>query len=277
MHPDSKLDTTSLLDRCKVLIPIVDAGCFYSRRTAAAIWGITVPDPPEGKIEVGAFHPARGPRRPELLTHRVPPHTVRIVRRHGLPVPTVADTWCLLAAVLDLTQLVIAGDQILTGARYFNSGGLRASPLALPDRLAQTSARYRRTRGAPLRRRALQLLRFPVDSPAETRLRLCIIQAGLPEPLVNCPVPVTGLELNADMGYPELKIAIEHEGSYHFEGGLEVARRDVERYELMLAAGWRVLRTTAIDLRHPGPFLDRLTAALRNAQSPSNDRCRVKN
>lgn len=38
------------------------------------------------------------------------------------------------------------------------------------------------------------------------------------------------------------------EARYHFVGGEPQARRDVERWEQMNDAGWRVLRVTARDL-----------------------------
>lgn len=80
-------------------------------------------------------------------------------------------------------------------------------------------------------------------------------------------MPTAGRELHADLGYPRLRIAIDYEGAYHFENGTEQARRDVERYEAMVAAGWRVLRVTALDLRDPSSFLKRLADAIAEASS----------
>ncbi|MBN9612801.1 MAG: hypothetical protein J0H64_04975 [Actinobacteria bacterium] len=111
------------------------------------------------------------------------------------------------------------------------------------------------------------MLRSPVDSPPETLLRLLIVDAGLPEPMVNCPVRVGGRVLHADLGYPQLKIAIEYEGGYHFDGGHTQARRDVHRWEAMHDAKWRVLRVTALDLQDPRAFLARLAAAIQDAAS----------
>lgn len=98
-------------------------------------------------------------------------------------------------------------------------------------------------------REALPLLRTGVESPAESRTRLLIVGAGLPEPQTSCPVVVRGRTLWADLGYPEWKIAIEYDGEYHFTGGVNRARWDNERIEAMIDAGWRVLRVTALDLQ----------------------------
>ncbi len=111
------------------------------------------------------------------------------------------------------------------------------------------------------------LLRFPVDSPPETLLRLEIVKRGFDEPVVDCPIPVAGRTLHADLGYPELKIAIEYEGAYHFDDGPEQARWDAERWEDMRDAGWRVLRVQASTMRDLRRFFERLRNAITDQLS----------
>ena len=258
--------TIEVARRCAEMLPALDAQMFYSRRTAAELWSIPVPAARHGLIEVGAFHPRRAPRRPEVAGHRVRTDTMRKAEIWGLPTPSVADTWCLLAAVLDLNDLVAAGDHILTPPRLF-FGGRATKPLASFEALTAAAARHKGGAGAAQLREALKMVRWPVDSPAETELRLLIVSSGFSEPSVNCSVPTAGRELHADLGYPRLRIAIDYEGAYHFENGTEQARRDVERYEAMVAAGWRVLRVTALDLRDPSSFLKRLADAIAEASS----------
>lgn len=215
------------------------------------------------KLEVASIHPYNPPRRPEIAGHRVRFGSVVFGTWRGLPIASPVDTWCMLSAIIPLDGLVAAGDFMLTGRRRIGvRGGGRQAPLAVKDELAEACSRHKGMAGAGLRRRALPLLRAGVDSPAETKVRLIVIGAGLPEPQVNCPVPVRGRVLHADLAYPHLKIAIEYEGRYHFVGGEEQARWDVERWELMHEAGWRVLRVTARDLRDPRGFLERLTRAM---------------
>lgn len=250
----------SIVDRCRAFLPALAPGQFFSRRTAAELYGLPVDRC--DLLDIGAFFPSRAPKRAEVHGHRMRTGTVAIEEFSRLPVASPADTWCLLAAVLPHEDLVIAGDALLTGRRRIGSGGSRFAPLATLDDLAVTSERHRGTTGTRARARALPLLRWPVDSPAETRLRLTLRGAGLAEPRVNCPVVVSGRTLHADLGYPEQKVAVEYDGLYHFIGGEEQARRDVERWELMTDAGWRVLRATARDLRLPQPFLLRLARAL---------------
>lgn len=95
----------------------------------------------------------------------------------------------------------------------------RPEPLVTREELTVAVERHSGAAGVKHCREALPQLRSPVDSPPETMLRLAIISRGLPEPRVNCPVPVRGGVLHADLGYPDLKIAIEYEGAYHFDDG----------------------------------------------------------
>ena len=75
-----------------------------------------------------------------------------------------------------------------------------------------------------LARRAAGLVRARVDSPGETKLRLCLVLAGLPEPRCN-------ITLGTDDG----PIGTE---------------------------GYRVLRVTAAHLRQPRTLVKRVHAAL---------------
>jgi hypothetical protein len=69
-----------------------------------------------------------------------------------------------------------------------------------------------------LAERAAGLVRAGVDSPPESRLRMLILLAGLPEPSVNYIIrdQDTGEWLRRfELAYEELRIAIEYEGRQH--------------------------------------------------------------
>ena len=87
-------------------------------------------------------------------------------------------------------------------------------------------------------------MRIGAASRPETLLRLVIVAAGLPEPVIAAPVEVAGgrLTLHPDLAYPDLRIAIEYEGDGHREA--RRWERDIERRELLEDAGWRVIRIT---------------------------------
>ncbi|WP_217136451.1 endonuclease domain-containing protein [Leucobacter chinensis] len=258
----------SLELRCRALLPVLRPADAFSRFTAAELYGLPLPQTRERSarnpppIDIVTELPARALRRVGVAGHSVRPETIEVYRVAGLPVTSPADTWCMLAGRVSHERLVALGDALLTGQRMDRGGGQRSPPLATLADLYGASAQHQRSVGSVARAAALPLLRWPVDSPAESALRLRIREAGLPEPQVNCTIEVEGLTLHADLGYPTFRVAIEYEGQYHFSGGEEQARFDVERHELMIAAGWRVLRATARDLRAPQGFIRRLTTAL---------------
>ena len=182
-----------------------------------------------------------------------------MVGLRGIPVASPEDAWCLMAPIASLDELVIVGDALLTGKRM--PGG-REAALGSRVTLQDAIARHAGTPGAKKRQLAMKLIRSPVDSPQETRTRLLLLRSGFPEPTVNCPVPVATRVLHADLGYEAEKVAIEYEGRYHFVGGDRQAARDVERWEQMTHAGWRVLRVTRNHLHAPEAFFERLSTAL---------------
>lgn len=253
--------------KCLEIGATLAPGHFISRRSAAILHGLPCPEPPEGLVEVGSVWPRRAPRRADIAGHRVRAGTISMCEKRGLMLPSAADVWCQLAAVLELDDLVVAGDSLITGKLKISSGGRRRRPRASPENLALAIERHRGSTGTGKRDIARALLRAPVDSPQETRLRLLIRASGFTEPVVGCPVPVIGRVLHADLGYPDLKIAIEYQGAYHFGDQVEQGRWDTRRMELMRESGWRVLLVTAYDLAHPREFLRRLASAIAAASA----------
>ena len=65
----------------------------------------------------------------------------------------------------------------------------------------------------------------------------------------------------ADLAWPEHRLIVEYEGAYHFDE-LQIVRDD-RRYSAMVAAGWRVIRLSAADLRNLRAVVDRIAMALR--------------
>jgi len=58
---------------------------------------------------------------------------------------------------------------------------------------------------------------------------------------------------------------VEYEGAYHFEG-LQI-RKDDDRYRRLVAAGWRVIRLSAADLRDMDAVVQRIRTALSEPAS----------
>jgi very-short-patch-repair endonuclease len=183
-----------------------------------------------------------------IKPHLAPPGSH--VRRHrGLPTRLFIE----LASLLDLVDLVVAGDSLV---KVF---GMKAADLetALADRSEYWS-------GAA--RFAASFVRDEVDSPMETRLRMLIVLAGLPEPEVNYRVREENgdVVVRFDLSYPALRLAIEYDGRRHVEI-LANWEDDEERREFLDDIEWRILKVRSAGIYvDPGATLDKVWRALRS-------------
>ncbi len=111
----------------------------------------------------------------------------------------------------------------------------------------------------------------------ETRLRLLIVLAGLPEPVVDFHITdVDGrVRYRIDLSYPGVELAIEFDGRHHvtvraqWEGDI-LRREDLEN------RNWRfVLVTSAQFYADPGAVLHRVHGAARERGVPVPRRLRT--
>jgi hypothetical protein len=117
-------------------------------------------------------------------------------------------------------------------------------------------------RGAARVPRVVALADRLSQSPMETRIRLAIVLAGLPPPVSQHAVVLSGREFALDLAYPEVKLAIEYNGADHLRP--DRALRDLEREQLLVAAGWRIVRFGAVTaLYHPRTIAARVRHELR--------------
>lgn len=210
-------------------------GQFFSHLTAARLHGLYLPrrldDLPD--LHITAFRPAAAPRASGVVGHHTDSGSVRTVSIAGIPVASAVDTWCTLAAMLTVPELVIMGDGLVR----------RVQPLATMDELADAVARMAGRRGSRALRAAFERVRPGTDSRQETRLRLLIVGAGLPEPLVNSVIRDSSGRFLAlgDLVYPRWKTLIEYDGAHHFASEQQ-GHHDVDRLDRLMADGWRVIR-----------------------------------
>jgi hypothetical protein len=110
--------------------------------------------------------------------------------------------------------------------------------------------------------RSLAPFAAAAESPMETRLRWLLIQAGLPRPEVQTNLRDTKARFigRADLYYPAAKLVLEYDGGNHRERLVE----DDRRQNLLINAGFRLLRFTAADI-HNRP--DVVQAQVRGALS----------
>ncbi|TMC75828.1 MAG: DUF559 domain-containing protein [Chloroflexi bacterium] len=98
----------------------------------------------------------------------------------------------------------------------------------------------------------------------ETRLRWLLLQAGLPRPQVQTDLRDSDGRFvgRADLYYPTARLVIEYDGANHRDRLVE----DNRRQNLILNAGFRLLRFTAADIRQRP---DVVTSQVRRALSPA--------
>ncbi len=88
--------------------------------------------------------------------------------------------------------------------------------------------------------------------------------AGLPEPILQF-MPVPGRKYRVDFCWVGVRLVLEVEGGvYQAASGHRSASgviRDIEKYNSLILASWRVLRATA-DMVHDGRALAMVTGAL---------------
>lgn len=258
------LDLTTIRGRCLAYEPLLRDGDAFSHGTAAELYGLPLPE------AVPLVHVSSQPGVARVRSRGVAGHessTPIVVT--GVDVhPVVPETlvWCQLAASLSREDLVAVGDAIITGRR--STGGAREAPLATFEELSRAVSAWGRRRGARALAWALPRLRAGVDSRPETLTRLCLVQAGLPEPLVGDPTPVAdGRVLHPDLKWPQWRILLEYEGDRHRKNRARW-KRDIARKGDFEAAGWLVIRVTADDIFvDREAFLARVRGCIRVAEA----------
>ncbi len=107
------------------------------------------------------------------------------------------------------------------------------------DEVRSVACRHLGARGSGQLPQVLRRSTDLADSPMESRIRVAIEDANLPQPVLQHRVGPYLL----DLAYPELKIAVEYDGREHLTPAR--ARRDLRRQAYLTAAGWTVLRFPA--------------------------------
>ncbi|WP_142038279.1 DUF559 domain-containing protein [Promicromonospora kroppenstedtii] len=247
----------SLIDRCRAIARVVHPNAAFARTTALRLLGVELPWQLEEDHAIHVVTPRRGerPQRFAIRPHFCGQKKLDVVHRLGLRITSAPQTWLQVSHGLTRDSLVGLGDAMTR----------RKNPLTTVDELELLLRETFKMRGLALCREAVELVRSGTDSSMESRLRLIIIDAGLPEPLVNVPaLDATGQFLALpDLSYPELKIAVEYDGDHH-RTDPATWRRDVERRQLLEGAGWLIITATADDvIRYPDRLIRRIRAAIR--------------
>jgi len=238
----------SLAARCAAWAQVLPADAAFSGVTAAVLLGAPLSAPPRLHV---ALTPRRTlPQHAGLSVHgrRLLPEDV--VSQEGLRITSGAQTFLDLAAVLPPQELLAVGDAF-TRAGHLTVGNLTA-------RLARAD----RVRGVVRARTCAPQLDGRAQSRPESLMRWWLLSSELPDPEPQVPVHDRHgrVVAHGDLGYSRWKVLLEYEGRQH--AGMEQFRRDVDRYSLMAADGWLVLRFAAGHLARPDTVLARTRGAL---------------
>lgn len=274
----------TLLERCRAAKLVLPETAVFTHGTALYLGDWLTPGPPTTRpaydrrepeagtaLHVSVPHGTARPRGRGLAVHRWQPEPHDVIDLAGLMHSSGARTWCDCGADgALLTDLVVLADAL---RRHDDPGGR-----VMLQRLTGWCGR----RGYRILVRALGMSRDGVDSPMETRLRLLVVEAGLPDPLVNEWVrDEHGAPLHRpDLSWPRWKVALDYDGRHHRQRDEEEAvrtgqasdwrqRQDESRRDLLADHGWAYRVFSSFDvLRRSGLAAERVRVLLRRNGAP---------
>ena len=249
----TELRALDIFDLCRLVGGRIQQA-FFSHRTAALLLGMPLPWAMKNvnELDVAVAAPARAPHASGLRGHELEVQPGQIVTSRGILHTSAARTWCDLASILPLYDLVAAGDYLIQ----------RQLPIATVRQLAECAEHFIGKRGMRSLREALGLLSDRSESPPESILRVIIHQGGLPTPKINHTLvdTETGRQLRPDFLFENEKVLLEYQGDYHRTK--EQWRKDMTRRSRLEAAGWRVMELNWDDLDDPVELVARIRSLL---------------
>ena len=241
------------LIRVQAALVIHPPGAFACHASAARVYDVPLPALPDEHVTVFA---AKDRRRRDGIRNHVAPVDRTVLTVRGIPVSTPEDMFVELAEILPLVDLVVVGDALVR------------RKLTTPEALVAHCAA-----AGPAAQRAAALVRDKVDSPMETRLRLLIVFAGLPEPEINLKIYRRdgSVLYRFDLSYPRFKILVEYDGRQHRDD-LDQWDADTARQDWFDRNGWMRVGVFSRGIyRRPDQTIARVASALRGrgAKVPS--------
>ncbi len=198
VYPDASVEVTPTVRARAALVPFPE-DAILSHASAARVLGAPVPTDADEHVTV--FRQRDRRHRPGIACHLAT--RAQLVTIEGMRVTSPAQTFADLAATLGLVDAVVLGDHLVR-RRLVTLDHLRA---------------FCAERGSAAARRAVAFVRNGVDSPMETRVRLLLVLAGLPEPEVNPEIrDDDGFVLRRyDLYYRVSRTIVEYDGRQHAE------------------------------------------------------------
>lgn len=257
-----------------------------SHATAAALRRLPLPLRFQNEaIHVTVAAPARAPHGRGIVGHSMSLHesdvetlgctgsvnapvTVPVLT---LPTLLLTLTTCLrphdLVAVVDAARFATSNDVIAVHPRAQSTSHPSEVWTASDwrDAIGGLIERRRGERGTAMLRDAWRASESGVRSRPESLLRLAILGAGLPMPVVGHRVEGSGWSATPDLAWPEWKVLAEYEGEHHRTSAGQF-EHDLRRFERFGDEGWSCVRVVRPDLFHnPMPMVLRLASRLQRA------------
>lgn len=219
-------------------------GHFFSHLTAASLWGLPVPTLGVGEpLHVSVHSPQPRPRANGLMGHELDARVTSVVTIDEYPVTEVSATWCQLASLLSVHDLVAVADAMIMPE-------LEQPPLVTLADLERAVEMRRGHRGAGQLRHALDLARPGSANRIESVLRVMMMQAGLPEPELGAMLSQTDASFSTrvPIAFPCHRVGID----VHFEADrpYRVHSAELERLARLDDMGWRMVAFSDADV-HP--------------------------
>jgi hypothetical protein len=248
VYADPSLPRDHML-RCRAAALLMPSAAALGGRSAATVLGAPAPayaDPVTVVMPPGITW--TGPRG--VRVHRADVRARDVLENdHGLRY-TVPRRTAWDVAALETTSTAVGVLDAMVRTEQVHLGDL----LGL---LREGAGRW----GSRRVRRAFELVDGRSESPPESWVRVACQLAGLPAPVPQYEVVEDGVRLaRVDLAWPEARLIVEYDGEYHFDG-LQIVRDDA-RLRRLVAAGWRVIRLAAHDLRSMDDVVRRISEAL---------------
>jgi very-short-patch-repair endonuclease len=230
--PADMPDTRELrLAAARLVIP--DRGVLCGL-TAASIFGADVRRFDDFAVYVGFAKGERIRKRPGLAVCQETLDPSDITRLDGVRITTPLRT------AFDCLRLLRGAERLVVADALTHLG------LVDLDELRRYFASKRRLRNLRIGEALLDLVEPLTESPMETRLRVVLLDGGLPRPKAQHEVrTATGrLVGRLDLAYPEAKLGVEYDGADHWKQ----RREDDRRRTAIREHEWEVLVYSADDI-----------------------------
>ena len=231
-YVDAELPDTMEL-RFDIARRVLPADAIVCRRSAAWLHGLDVLDhrglPATPRLEMVTSEQERRSRSPLVSSHVADDlEASDVVRRNGLAVTTPLRT------AADLARFAPRPDALVAMDAFLHLG------LVDLDAFTRQLVRWKRRRGIRQAWEMAGLADGRSESGGESRMRLRVLDMGLPRPELQIPVHdhVGVARYRLDLGWTRWRLALEYDGEeYH---GDDATAHDEARRRWIRRRGWQV-------------------------------------